>query len=61
MKPEYKPTNKVTMGAAVGGIVLICAWVVESASGVKIPTEVIVASQTLGVFIAQWATSDDPR
>jgi len=61
MKPEWKPTNKVSMGVAIGSAVLICCWVVESLSGTKIPSEVLVASQTLAVFIAQWATSDDPR
>jgi len=57
---KVKPTNKVTVGAVVGGVCLICAWIVEEMSGTKIPTEVVVATQTVGVFIAQWATSDEP-
>jgi len=59
MKPEYRPTNKVSIGVLAGSIVFIAAWVVEELSGVQLPTQVVIAAQTVGVFIAQWATSDE--
>jgi len=60
MKPEYRPTNKVSVGVLAGSIVFIAAYVVEELSGKSLPTEVVISAQTIGVFIAQWLTSDGP-
>lgn len=58
MKPEWKPTNKVSMGAAVGALVFMCCYIVESLSGTKLDASFVVAAQTVAVFIAQWAVRD---
>jgi len=60
VRPEYKPTRKVSVGVLAGSLVFIAAYVVEELSGKSLPTEVVISAQTIGVFIAQWATSDGP-
>jgi len=52
------PTNKVSIGVAVGAMVVIASWMVGEGAGMSIPAHVVAAAQTVAVFIAQWATSD---
>jgi len=59
MKPEYKPTNKVSVGVLAGSLVFIAAYIVEELSGKNLPVEVVISAQTIGVFLAQWLTSDN--
>jgi hypothetical protein len=51
---SLKPARKVWAGAAVGALVTIIVWLVETIGKIVIPAGVVVAINTLLTFIVSY-------
>jgi hypothetical protein len=62
VKPQFRPTNKVTYGAAVSGIVGLTVWALNAyVLSVPIPAEIAVGIATTVTFCVQYMVADAPR
>ena len=57
-QPDYIPTRKVGMGQAVGSLVTIAAWMLETYTTLDIPLFIGTAALQLIMFIAQYFIRD---
>ena len=57
-QPDYLPTRKVGMGQAVGSVVTIAAWALETYTALDIPLFIGTAALQIIMFIAQYWIKD---